>query len=165
MHVSWNGATEVATWNLYKTDAHGNIETAEPAVSLPRTGFETALTFHGFATYVVVEALDDEGNVLGRSRIVKTVVSAKLSILTVTQEAEWLESVGRRWRAGQHNVYLTGNIPHRPGFMFGSGIVCGMALLVASRALWRAKRKGTFSRRWGEPLYKLVSQFDDSEKT
>lgn len=154
----------MATWNLYKTDAHGNIETAAPAASLARTGFETALSYKGFATYVAVEAVDNEGVVLGRSHIVKTVVSAKLSILTVAQESQWLEDLGQRWRSGQRNVYLASTIFNRPGVMFASGVCVGMILLVASRVLWRAKRKGTFSRRWSEPLYKLVSQCDESEK-
>jgi hypothetical protein len=161
--VSWNGATEVATWTLYKADDHGNADGDEPVASMPRLGFETAISYRGFATYVFVEGLDGEGNVLGRSQTVKTVVSAKLSVLTVAQESQWLEEM-RKLRTIPH-LRMADVVSRSPSLMFAVGTLCGMALVFGSRAMWRGKRKRSmFSRRWGGPLYRLLSQADDTDK-
>jgi hypothetical protein len=55
-HVSWNGATQVATWRLV-----GSGE------AIPRTGFETAIPLPDRLGRVEIEALDAHGHVLGRS--------------------------------------------------------------------------------------------------
>ena len=44
--ISWNGATEVATWNLYELDRNTSSESLR--VSAPRKGFETSLTYRGY---------------------------------------------------------------------------------------------------------------------
>lgn len=73
--VSWNGATEVASWRvLGGTDA-----ATERLATKPRDGFETMLSFQGYAKYVVVIGLDVEGEELGRSTLVKTEVASGLN--------------------------------------------------------------------------------------
>jgi hypothetical protein len=62
--VSWNGATEVARW---RAKAGGQPGTLTVAGEAPRTGFETTLTIAGNPEYVVAEALDATGKVLGAS--------------------------------------------------------------------------------------------------
>jgi hypothetical protein len=44
-----------------------------PRVTVPRSGFETKLAYTGNDTVVVLEALDADGNVLGRSKAVTVV--------------------------------------------------------------------------------------------
>ena len=61
MTASWNGATEVAGWQVL---ADGGTA---PAAAAARAGFETTLTLTGGADRVVVRALDDQGKVLGSS--------------------------------------------------------------------------------------------------
>ncbi|MFC4001881.1 arylsulfotransferase family protein [Prauserella oleivorans] len=64
VYASWNGATEVATWRVLA----GNGPIAlEPVADAARVGFETEVDLPAAARYVAVEALDSEGNVLGRS--------------------------------------------------------------------------------------------------
>jgi hypothetical protein len=58
VHVSWNGATKVASWRV-RTDG-GTTES-------PRTGFETTIHIDGRPASVTVEALDESGEVLGSS--------------------------------------------------------------------------------------------------
>ena len=65
VHVSWNGATEVKTWNVYGTNS--TDDSAQLVASAARHGFETRLSFSGYAESVYAEAIDVEGNVLGRS--------------------------------------------------------------------------------------------------
>src|SRR5918994_1711549 len=67
IYVSWNGATEVDTWQVL---AGGGPDKLEPAGSVPRKGFETALTLYTSEPYVAVEARDGAGRVLGTSEAV-----------------------------------------------------------------------------------------------
>jgi hypothetical protein len=59
VRVSWNGATEVASWRV-------RADGAEP-VTAARTGFETAIRVRGRPQRLVVEALDASGAVIGRT--------------------------------------------------------------------------------------------------
>jgi len=63
--VSWNGATEVATWRVNG----GPSPTAlSPLADAAKIGFETAIDFIGDgAQYFDVDALDASGNMLGRT--------------------------------------------------------------------------------------------------
>lgn len=67
-YVSWNGATEVATWRING----GRSATALRHVhSAPRTGFETAIRLPaGAGKHIQAEALDAHGRVLGHTRTV-----------------------------------------------------------------------------------------------
>ena len=64
VYVSWNGATNVVTWNLLsgdsKTALHQVLHTA-------KTGFETALTLQTRPKYAAVQAVDASGRVLATS--------------------------------------------------------------------------------------------------
>src|SRR5829696_8246978 len=68
LYVSWNGATEVATWQVL---AGGGPDKLEPVGSAPRKGFETALTLQTDEPYVAVQATDSAGRVLGTSKTLK----------------------------------------------------------------------------------------------
>jgi hypothetical protein len=59
--VSWNGATEVAQWRVVVGDDEAS---AEPVETVDRDGFETEIPLEQDATYVAVEALDENGEVL-----------------------------------------------------------------------------------------------------
>jgi hypothetical protein len=62
--VSWNGATKVTKWRIHSGNQPGVLnQTMEAA----RTGFETTITISGTPQYVVAEALDSTGKVLGAS--------------------------------------------------------------------------------------------------
>lgn len=70
VYVSWNGATEVAKWNVYQ--ANGSEDSAQLASFAFKSGFETRILFDGQADYVIVEGVDRENNILGRSQMCKT---------------------------------------------------------------------------------------------
>jgi hypothetical protein len=66
LYASWNGATEVASWQVI---AGPGPDRLEPAGSVtPRQGFETAITVHTAGPYVSVQAKDRSGRVLGTSK-------------------------------------------------------------------------------------------------
>ncbi len=62
--ASWNGATEVARWQVLA----GSAARLRGVASKARDGFETELTARTRATHVAVRALDARGRVLGTSR-------------------------------------------------------------------------------------------------
>jgi hypothetical protein len=68
VYTSWNGATEVASWQVL---AGPNPEGLKPVGSAPRDGFETAIMVHTAEQYVGVQAKDRSGRVLGISKVVK----------------------------------------------------------------------------------------------
>jgi hypothetical protein len=68
--VTWNGATTAAAWRVMGGASEAALS---PRVTVPRSGFETKLAYTGNDTVVVLEALDADGNVLGRSKAVTVV--------------------------------------------------------------------------------------------
>jgi hypothetical protein len=68
VYVSWNGATEVARWQVLAGKARDHLAVGGSA---PKSGFETAIPLPASGTYVAVRALDHSGKVLGVSRTVK----------------------------------------------------------------------------------------------
>jgi len=67
VYASWNGATEVATWEaLGGTDA----TSLSSLDTFPRTDFETVLAVKASSGMIAVNALDKSGAVLGTSKAV-----------------------------------------------------------------------------------------------
>jgi hypothetical protein len=66
IYVSWNGATEVTTWQVLAGSAPDQLE---PLASVPRQGFETVITFRTTKAYVGLQALNDSGKVLGTTNL------------------------------------------------------------------------------------------------
>ena len=66
--VSWNGATDVATWTVL---AGKNPSALATAASQPRAGFETNISVNSEGPYFAVIAHDASGKQLGRSPTVK----------------------------------------------------------------------------------------------
>jgi Arylsulfotransferase (ASST) len=62
VYVSWNGATEVATWEVLAGSHPSELESLG---SVPRDGFETAMLVQTSDPYVAVRARDRSGRVLG----------------------------------------------------------------------------------------------------
>lgn len=84
VYVSWNGATEVVWWNAYSTNASGKNRTLIGTTL--KTGFETEIGYASFTKYVVVEALDEDFNVLGESKAVKTEVAESANVTMIAEE-------------------------------------------------------------------------------
>jgi hypothetical protein len=70
LYVSWNGATEVREWRLL---AGPDKVALRPVLSVPKSGFETAIPLRGTgtATWVAAQALDDHDRSLARSPVVR----------------------------------------------------------------------------------------------
>jgi hypothetical protein len=64
LYVSWNGATQVARWQILAGQTAGSLA---PVKKVPKTGFETQVDLPSSASMFAVRALDSRGRVLGRS--------------------------------------------------------------------------------------------------
>jgi hypothetical protein len=69
IYASWNGATEVARWLVLAGDGADRLAPVGRAYA--KSGFETKLEAPSQAPYLAVEALDADGNALGRSAAVE----------------------------------------------------------------------------------------------
>jgi hypothetical protein len=83
VHMSWNGATEVASWRVL-TGQHPSSLQAQTTV--PASGFESTTTLPKKYAYAAVQALDAAGHVLGSSK--PTVVTAYAAALPPTERPQ-----------------------------------------------------------------------------
>lgn len=70
MIVSWNGATDIASWNFYSQVDSGGLPVLVGSTN--KTDFETMYVADGYLDWVSAEALDADGNSLGKSRVVRS---------------------------------------------------------------------------------------------
>ena len=131
VHVSWNGATEVASWNLYKTTLDG--EAMVLLTSANRTGFETQLDSGGYASYVYVEAMAENGTMLEHSGVIKTHPHPNMTATAVAEEDTWLQT------AKAEAAELVQTTVESPLSTFILGCICGAAFL---SGIWLAVRRG-----------------------
>jgi Arylsulfotransferase (ASST) len=68
VYASWNGATNVAAWQVLTGSRAGSLRAGS---TFARTGFETAMTLPSSARYVAVRALSIYGKALGTSRPIR----------------------------------------------------------------------------------------------
>lgn len=71
VYVSWNGDTRVKMWKLFVRAA--DHEKEKLVAEVERTDFETYLEWPEYASYVRLEGVDENCNIIGASNIVKTV--------------------------------------------------------------------------------------------
>jgi hypothetical protein len=69
VYASWNGATEVAAWQVLAGDSPATLQVVGTA---PRRGFETQIRLPRLAPSAQVRALDATGAVLAQSRVVSS---------------------------------------------------------------------------------------------
>jgi hypothetical protein len=112
VHVSWNGATEVVSldlshfttniyanrdlqksWNLYKTTKRNKPRVLVDQQS--KSGFETKLSYDGYAQYVIAEALDSDGFLLGKSMLLK-IEKPNITTPAVEEEEAWQKDPSNR---------------------------------------------------------------------
>ena len=68
VYVSWNGATEVATWRVL---AGRHPSSLAAVATQPRNGFETVIVANSAGPYFVVAAHDESGRQIGESAVAK----------------------------------------------------------------------------------------------
>ncbi|KAL9106356.1 MAG: hypothetical protein Q9227_008625 [Pyrenula ochraceoflavens] len=73
-YVSWNGATEVRSWQIYTASESGGKVTKLSNTSIPKVGFETIHSAKGFFPFSVIEALDGNGKAIRNTTTQRTFV-------------------------------------------------------------------------------------------
>lgn len=138
VHISWNGATEITSWNLYRTVANGQIDVL--VATTEKYGFETVISYGGFASYVIAEALDKHGDVLGRTSIVKTFAHENVTQEAKVEEKQWLEEMQT---TKSDMYYKAKGILGNPFAAFLVGVFAsGIVLLLG----WKMRDRGILGR-------------------
>ena len=68
VYASWNGSTETTSWKLYSGKSKKELSYVQ---TVDRCGFETIIRSKKSGLYFQVKALNDEGDVIGVSKVVK----------------------------------------------------------------------------------------------
>ncbi len=66
VYVSWNGATQVATWQVRGGSRQSGLH---GLASAPRSGFETTIVLHSRPRYLAVQAVNAHGKVIGTTSV------------------------------------------------------------------------------------------------
>jgi hypothetical protein len=68
-YVSWNGATEVASWRVHAGKRESSLDVV---AALPKSRFETVIPANSTGPYFAVTAHDSSGSLIGQSAIVRS---------------------------------------------------------------------------------------------
>ena len=68
VYASWNGATEVESWDVLAGSSPSQLESLG---TVPREGFETTTTVRTAESYIAVKAKDASGRVLGTTKAIQ----------------------------------------------------------------------------------------------
>ena len=151
VHVSWNGATEVVTWNMYRTSADG--ETKLLAATADKLGFETVLSYGGYASFIVIDAINKKGEIIGKTDVVKTYTDTNVTAEAVAEEEHWLEDLNKSkatMMSKAKSIFIN------PITAFFVGCICCLVMLFVG---WKVRQQGVLRRyfRSGQ-RYTQVSQ-------
>ncbi|KAF3014251.1 hypothetical protein E8E14_010361 [Neopestalotiopsis sp. 37M] len=69
VYVSWNGATEVASWTLLGGQ---DSESLSEVTTVPRAGFETAIVLDILPPVLKVEAINSAGETIGSTEVIES---------------------------------------------------------------------------------------------
>lgn len=165
VHVSWNGATEVATWNVLHTNSEGNI--TQLVASSPRQGFETKITIDGFARHVIAVALDINGRELGRSKSTLVRVPPEIQSPSVAHvEHEWLRNHSSSWWEPAKAIMSDASINFGKFEWFVIGFICCVVILVIGVIVFFRKRTQQQGGSWWRSrrqAYNSVAEAEDEE--
>ena len=104
-YVSWNGATQIASWKFFGGNGTVVLATGQSTVPLgnaAKSGFETTFTAGEFVGEGYAQALDVNGRVLGTTPTVQTFVpySAEVKAQNSTSTVGTNSTTTRRIRKG-----------------------------------------------------------------
>jgi hypothetical protein len=137
VYASWNGATEVAKWNVYKTDAAGH--NPELVASTDRKGFETPLVYGGYASHVFVEARDRNDTVLGKSNIVASIPASNVLSPDLEELSGSLPQAPAQSNSGAPTSIFSNSI-----VAFGGGVILFVLAIMLVRYVLRSRKRSAF---------------------
>ncbi|KIX97498.1 uncharacterized protein Z520_06950 [Fonsecaea multimorphosa CBS 102226] len=122
LYVSWNGATEVASWTFYGASSiDESKDTFHKLGSVSKAGFESSMAVEGYWRHTYAEAYDAHGHLLGTSEV-------KVTILPEQAESQFERDDGE---SGMH--YFTTSLSAAEGTLTlqASKPVAGFATLIS----------------------------------
>ena len=157
IYVSWNGDTRTVRWEFSEINERGD---AHVLGSTKRSGFETRFESNSFAKRVFAQAIDGNGNRLGKSEVA---ITARPPFL---KEGDWSPG-GMPPGQAEHlpaskdaeKDAETASLIDHPANTFVMGIACGAAICAMVWATLRFKgRAGTLLWQGRETKYMPLQQ-------
>ncbi|KAL6804834.1 Arylsulfotransferase domain-containing protein [Trichoderma sp. SZMC 28013] len=156
VYVSWNGATEVASWAIFASNNHSSINNYTNLIAeSPRYGFETAISLSSQNTtrrYVGAAAVSSSGDVLGSTIVIDLQNGGKPAtvesgIVTLKPPSPPPSSTSGSRSTSTSSAGVMG------GSIFGAA-----GVFYAGVYYWR--RRGRARRSHGEEGYRMVNMRD-----
>ena len=159
VHVSWNGATEVSRWNLYKSTEDGSTEVR--IASKKREGFETAIDCDGFASFVVVQGIGKDGKPLGKSKVITTERPPNMDTPEVAADLQWLKEAkeGNNDSTTSKAHLISFKNPYFSVFGFIGGFICTPIIFFLVRWIRRRRRSAWHKK---GPSYAAIARDGDA---
>ncbi|KAL7792427.1 Arylsulfotransferase domain-containing protein [Trichoderma ceciliae] len=160
MYVSWNGATDVASWAIFASNDHRTISNYTNLIAeSPRQGFETAIPLATSTNitcrYVAAAAISSSGNVLGSTIVID--LQNRGEPATVTSDIITLKPPSPPSSAPSPSTEEQSVNSSTVGVMGGS--IFGVAgIFYAGAYYWRKKARA--GRGHGDEGYRMVSMRD-----
>ena len=155
VHVSWNGDTEAATWNLLRTNSVGNI--SELVVSSERQGFETKLEVSGSMKHVLAVALDSNGAEIGRSNVTSVDIPLRLQSAEINHgDVDWVNTHSESWQSELISDQVDFS---KSNWMMQGVVFFGTAALVMTIYQMRRRKRSALRRQ----AYKSVAGEEEEE--
>jgi hypothetical protein len=162
VHVSWNGDTRTVGWRFSKIDHEGNVQLLG---SVERQGFETRFEYEEFAHQVFVEAIDVNGDTIGKSEVATTSRPARPSDdslvlpehLSVLQNGQGISQVGSSIATTEPAAEQT---PEISLSVVAAGVAVGVIILACTHLV--RKHGSRLLQQAQGARYKLLQQELDS---
>lgn len=152
IYVSWNGATDIVSWNFYAQEGEDHQRNLLGTVK--KTEFETRYTAKGYFDWISAEPVDYDGNVLGKTRVHRTVTPSHWGEIqdaeTTTPEHDIAQSVGESGKIAESD-----NVSESFSFLIP---IFGASVAILIGVFWLA------TRRRFRPLKHLYQRVPASER-
>ncbi|OAP55971.1 hypothetical protein AYL99_10123 [Fonsecaea erecta] len=157
LYVSWNGATEVASWTFYGASSVGSDDTFHKLGSVSKVSFESSMAVAGYWRYTYAEAYDVYRNLLGTSEVKVTVLPEYAESQFERDDDSGIHDFSASLSVSEGALTLQASKPVA-GFFAFVALVCILytAISLSLRA-WRRWRQ--WARRY------LYHELQDHEKT
>lgn len=157
VHVSWNGATEVDTWTLYRSNHFGNV--TEQIASAPRQSFETRFVIHGYPSHIQMVATDRHGEEIGRSDVIAVRLPPDLHTPAIAAaDHQWVVDHSSQPEVDDQTTSAEQVDAEVTWFFFG--FICSVIAFGVVLFGWQIRKRGSQITSWREKTFKYQAVND-----
>jgi hypothetical protein len=133
LYVSWNGATEVDSWNFYSSASSEQVQHPSLIATVSKKGFETVAMVPGNYLFAFVEAVAKDGTRLQNS----TITISKLPPSYVYKQQGTAQSTANKTKLNGLGFIATEPPVQYWILVFSVAVLCALVVYITIR-LWRS---------------------------